>query len=88
MFWCTNLIPGVPLGLAVTCLLAAVPGSLVSAPFAMVLAAAFLTQIGALQTAPILISVVTAYLAMLGVKHLLAQRKAAAADTGPEASAA
>jgi len=88
VFWCTNLIPGVPLGLAVTCLLAAVPGSLVSAPFAMVLAAAFLTQIGALQTAPILISVVTGYLAMQGVKYLLAKRKAAVADTGPEGSTA
>ena len=83
-----QLIPGVPLGLAVTCLLAAVPGSLVSAPFAMVLAAAFLTQIGALQTAPILISVVTGYLAMQGVKYLLAKRKAAVADTGPEGSTA
>jgi hypothetical protein len=47
-----QVTPGIPLGLAVTCLLAAVPGALVSAPFAMVLAAAFLTQIGALQSAP------------------------------------
>jgi membrane protein DedA with SNARE-associated domain len=66
---------GVPLGLAFTCLLAAVPGSVVSAPFSMVLLAAFLTQVGALQTAPILIAVVTAFLAMEGVKYLVARRK-------------
>ena len=72
-----QVIPGVPLGLAFTCLLAAVPGSLVAAPFSMVLMAAFLTQIGALQTAPILIAVVTAFLAMEAVKYLLASRKPA-----------
>ena len=59
-----QVFPGVPLGLAFTCLLAAVPGSLVAAPFSMVLLAAFLTQVGALQTAPILIAVVTAFLTM------------------------
>ena len=61
-----QVFPGVPLGLAFTCLLAAVPGSVVPAPFSMVLMAAFLTQVGALQTAPILIAVVTAFLAMEG----------------------
>ena len=45
-----QVIPGVPLGLAFTCLLAAVPGALAPAPFSMVLMAAFLTQVGALQT--------------------------------------
>ena len=58
-----QVIPGVPLGLAFTCMLAAVPGALISAPFAMVLLAAFVTQVGALQTAPVLIAVVTAFLA-------------------------
>jgi H+/Cl- antiporter ClcA len=38
-----QVIPGVPLGLAFTCLLAAVPGALAPAPFSMVLMAAFLT---------------------------------------------
>ena len=69
-----QLIPSVPLGLAFTCLLAAVPGSIIAAPFAMVLLAAFMTEVGALQTAPILIAVITAFLAMEGVKHLLANR--------------
>jgi len=39
-------IPGVPLGLAFTCMLASVPGALVSAPFSMVLFAVFITQVG------------------------------------------
>ena len=86
-----QVIPGVPLGLAFTCLLAAVPGALVAAPFSMVLLAAFLTQVGALQTAPILIAVVTAFLTMEGVKFLLASRKqarAAAAEGPPAAESA
>ncbi len=83
-----QVIPGVPLGLAFTCLLSAVPGALVAAPFSMVLLAAFLTQVGALQTAPILIAVVTAFLAMEGVKYLLAKRQQArAAGAKPVAGA-
>ncbi|HXD69554.1 MAG TPA: chloride channel protein [Gaiellales bacterium] len=85
-----HVIPGVPLGLAFTCMLAAVPGALVAAPFSMVLLAAFLTQIGVLQTAPILIAVITAYLTMEGVKYLIASRRqarAAAADAGGAAAA-
>ena len=69
-----QVMPGVPLGLAFTCMLAAVPGSMIAAPFTMVLLAAFMTEVGALQTAPILIAVVTAFLAMEGVKYLLANR--------------
>jgi H+/Cl- antiporter ClcA len=72
---------GVPLGLAFTCMFAAVPGALVAAPFAMALTAAFMTQVGALQTAPVLIAVVTSSLAMEGVKYLMASRKAR--STGP-----
>ena len=68
-------IPGVPLGLAFSCLLTAVLGSIAAAPFAMVLMAAFLTRVGALQTAPILIAVVTAFLGVEGVKYLLASRE-------------
>jgi chloride channel protein, CIC family len=70
-----QVFPGVPLGLAFTCLLAAVPGALVAAPFSMVLLATFLTAVGALQTAPILITVLTAFLTMEGVKYLLARRQ-------------
>ena len=70
-----QVFPDVPLGLAFTCMLAAVPGALVSAPFAMVLLAAFVTQVGALQTAPILIAVITAFLAIESVKYVLITRR-------------
>jgi len=84
-----HVIPGVPLGLAFACLLAATPGALAAAPFAMVLMAAFLTQLGALQTAPVLIAVFTAFLTMEGVKYFLVSRKqareaAAKPPVGPE----
>ena len=83
-----QVIPGVPLGLAFTCLLAAVPGAVLAAPFSMVLLAAFLTQVGALQTAPILIAVVTAFLTMEAVKYLLASRKQARAAAAKPAAPA
>lgn len=79
-------IPGVPLGLAFTCLLAATPGAIAAAPFAMVLMDAFLTQVGALQTAPVLIAVITAFLTMEGVKYLLASRKQPRATTAKPAA--
>ncbi len=68
-------IPGVPLGLAFSCLLTAVLGSLAAAPFAMVLMAALLTREGPLQTFPILIAVVTAFIAVEGWKYFLASHK-------------
>ena len=77
-----QVIPGIPLGLAFTCMFAAVPGALISAPFSMVLLAAFVTQVGALQTAPILIAVVTAFLTMESVKYLLVTRRKGDARTG------
>ena len=83
-----QLIPGVPLGLAFTCVLAATPGALAAAPFSMVLLAAFLSQVGALETAPILIAVFTAFLTMEGVKYLLiSRRRARAARARPTAGA-
>ena len=77
-----QVFPGVPLGLAFTCMLAAVPGAMISAPFAMVLLAAFVTQVGALQTAPILIAVITAFLAMESVKYVVATRQKSSPSRG------
>ena len=77
-----QLIPGVPLGLAFTCVFAAVPGALVAAPFTVVLLAAFVSQVGGLQTAPVLIAAVTSYLTMEGVKYFLASRNAARTAKG------
>lgn len=75
-----QVVPDIPLGLAFTCLLAAVPGSIVSAPFSMVLLAGLLTQVGALETAPILIAVGTSYVAILGVRRMTGRSDADAAS--------
>ena len=79
-------VPDLPLGLTFTCMLAAVVGGMVSAPFAMVLFAAFTTQVGALNTAPVLIAVVTSYLTVEAVKYLLVSRKQAEAKAAPPAT--
>ena len=60
------LIPGLPEGLAFAAMFAALPGSLVAAPFSLILLAALTTQIGTLQIAPVAIAVLTAYLAVSG----------------------
>jgi len=78
-------VPGLPLGLTFACLLAAVPGALVAAPFTFVLLAAFLTEVGALNTAPVLLAVVTAYLAVEAVKYVMVGRKAEAAASAQPA---
>jgi H+/Cl- antiporter ClcA len=78
------LIPGLPEGLAFTAMFAALPGSLVAAPFSLILLGVITTQIGALQTAPVAIAVISAYLAVSGSGLLIAlaqrQRKPAASD--------
>jgi H+/Cl- antiporter ClcA len=80
-------IPGVPLGLAFTCLLPAVLGTLAAAPFAMVLLTALMTRVGASQTAPILIAVATAFLATQGMRYLLASHRQARTAAGADDSA-
>jgi H+/Cl- antiporter ClcA len=77
-----EIVPDLPLALAFTCLLAAVPGALVSAPFTMVLLVALLTQVGALQTAPVLLAVVTAFLVTTGVKYYASRRRSSPASPG------
>jgi H+/Cl- antiporter ClcA len=84
-------IPGVPLGLAFSCMLVSIVAALVSAPFTAVLFAVFTTEVGALQSAPILITGITAYLAMDVVKSALAShrytKKHAAAEGPPQSGA-
>jgi H+/Cl- antiporter ClcA len=82
------LIPGLPEGLAVATMFAALPGALVAAPFSLILLAALTTQIGTLETAPVAIAVLTAYLAVSGTGTLMAladrARKPASRSAGPE----
>ena len=66
------LIPGLPEGLAFAAMFAALPASLVAAPFSLLLLGALTTQIGTLQIAPVAIAVLTAYLAVSGSGLLIA----------------
>jgi len=81
------LIPGLPEGLAFTAMFAALPGSLVAAPFSLILLGALTTQIGTLQIAPVAIAVLTGYLAVSGSGLLTGlanrARKPAAASAQP-----
>jgi H+/Cl- antiporter ClcA len=60
------LIPGLPEGLAFTAMFAALPASVVAAPFSLILLTALTTQIGTLQVTPVIVAVLTAYLAVSG----------------------
>ena len=75
------LIPGLPEGLAFTAMFVALPGSLVAAPFSLLLLGALTTQIGTLQMAPVAIAVLTAYLAVSGSGALMALARKRAPST-------
>jgi H+/Cl- antiporter ClcA len=86
------LIPGLPEGLAFTAMFAALPASLVAAPFSLILLGALTTQIGTLQIAPVAIAVLTAYLAVSGSGLLIAlanrSRKPATSKAKPATKSA
>jgi asparagine N-glycosylation enzyme membrane subunit Stt3 len=83
------LIPGLPEGLAFAAMFAALPGSLVAAPFSLIMLSALTTQIGTLEIAPVAIAVLTAYLAVSGSGLLMAlanrARKPSAKPATPSA---
>jgi H+/Cl- antiporter ClcA len=77
------LIPGLPEGLAFATMFAALPGSLVAAPFSLILLAALTTQVGTLQIAPVAVAVLTGYLAVSGTGTLRALANRAHKPSGP-----
>ena len=79
------LIPGLPQGLAFTAMFAALPASLVAAPFSLILLGVITTQIGALQIAPVTIAVITAYLAVSGSGLLIALARRQGKPAAPAA---
>lgn len=81
-----QIFPGIPLGLAFACMLAAAPGAIVSAPLSMVLLSALMTQVGLVETAPILIAVGTAYLTITAIQALRSTRPPAIREA-PDAEA-
>ena len=85
--------PDVPLALAVSCMLAAVPGSFLKAPVSMVFIAAIALALGAETTAPVAVAVVTSYLLIGAIRFAASKARAARQDagdggTGPAASTA
>ncbi len=55
------LFPDIPIALAFSCMLVALPGVSVGAPFSMVFLAALTVGVGAVETAPAAVAVLTAY---------------------------
>ena len=54
-------LPDIPIALAFSCMLVALPGVSVGAPFSMVFLAALTVGVGAVETAPAAVAVLTAY---------------------------
>ena len=61
------LMPDVPITLAFVCMLVAVPGVSIRAPFTMVLLAALTVGVGAVETVPAAIAVVTSFTVTAGL---------------------
>jgi H+/Cl- antiporter ClcA len=55
------LFPDIPIALAFSCMLVALPGVSIGAPFSMVFLAALTVGVGAVETAPAAVAVLTAY---------------------------
>lgn len=55
------MFPDIPIALAFSCMLVAVPGVSIGAPFSMVFLAALTVGVGAVETAPAAVAVLTAY---------------------------
>ena len=61
------LIPDLPLALTLSCMLVAVPGASIKAPFSMALLASLTVGVGPIAVAPAGVAVVTAYLLTTGL---------------------
>ncbi len=61
------IVPELPIALTLSCLLVAVPGASIKAPFSMALLAALTVGVGPIAVAPAAVAVLTAYLLTTGV---------------------
>jgi H+/Cl- antiporter ClcA len=73
------VFPDIPYALAVSCMLAAVPGSYLRAPVSMVFIAAIAMSLGPETVAPVAVAVITSYLVVAIVRYLISHRAAPAA---------
>ena len=77
------VFPGVPYALAVSCMLAAVPGSYLRAPVSLTFIAAIALSLGPESIAPVAVAVITSYLVVAVARYLLTERRSAAGETEP-----
>ena len=77
------LFPDIPAALAVSCMLAAVPGSFLRAPIGMTFIAAVAVALDPRTTAPVAVAVITAYLLVSTARYILARRRESVADAAP-----
>lgn len=61
------IVPELPPAMALSCLLVAVPGATIKAPFSMALLAALTVGVGPIEVAPAAVAVLTAYLVTAGL---------------------
>ncbi len=74
------MFPEIPFALAVSCMLAAVPGSYLRAPVSLSFIAAIALSLGPENISPVVVAVITSYLVVGIVRYLYAKRTAAAAQ--------
>ncbi len=72
--------PDIPHALAVSCMLAAVPGSYLRAPVSITFIAVIGTSLGPENVAPVSVAVITSYLLIAGARYLVSQRKASTGE--------
>jgi hypothetical protein len=69
------LIPEVPFALAVSCMLAAVPGSFLQAPVSMTFIAIVGVALDPTTAAPVAVAVITSYLLVSVVRYGISKRR-------------
>jgi H+/Cl- antiporter ClcA len=76
------IFPSIPIALAVSALMAAVPGSFLRAPVSLTLVAGLSVGLAPETTAPVIVSVITAYLLVAAIRYVVKQRMQASAGAG------
>ena len=80
------LIPQIPFALAVSCMLAAVPGSYLRAPISMTFIAIVGVALDPTTAAPVAVAVITSYLLVSLVRYVISQRRGQASESVAEAT--
>jgi len=75
------IVPDIPAALAVSCMLAAVPGSYLRAPISMTFIAAIAVSLDPRTTAPVAVAVITSFLTVSVIRYTITTRNQAAATS-------